>query len=80
MGQRNCVGKIIFRNRLLCLIFLHRFYIPMGKTLQRAAIMKTVEMRKKEIKHIKKRKRRRVLWTFSAYWHCSAALPFSFME
>ncbi len=43
-------------NQVFCLIFLHRFYIPVGKTLQSAAIMKNVEMRKKEIKHIKKRK------------------------
>lgn len=42
--------------RSFALFFLHRFYIPVGKTLQRAAIMKNVEMRKKEIKHIKKRK------------------------
>ena len=39
-------------NQVFCLIFLHRFYIPVGKTLQRAAIMKNVEMRKKEIEHI----------------------------
>ena len=39
-------------NHVFCLIFLHRFYIPVWKTLQRAAIMKNVEMRKKEIKHI----------------------------
>ena len=56
IGQRDPGGKSFSRNSILCLIFLHRFYIPVGKTLQSAAIMKNVEMRKKEIKHIKKRK------------------------
>ena len=45
IGQRDPDGKSVSRNRILCFIFFTQ-----------AAIMKIVEMRKKEIKHIKKRK------------------------
>ena len=34
IGQRDPDGKSISRNRILCFIFLHRFYIPVGKILQ----------------------------------------------
>ena len=34
IGQRDSDGKSVSRSRILCFIFLHRFYIPVGKILQ----------------------------------------------
>ena len=46
----------ISRTGSTVLFFLHRFYIQVGKTLQRTVIMKNVEMRNRKSNISKKRK------------------------